>query len=89
MDTGTKLCQEISIDFFDVASGLKLRSQESSTSEGGETTVQNIDYKNYVEKDGIMMPEIISVPVGLPMNLEFKLVDAKVDGKVDATLFTK
>ena len=80
---------EISIDFFDVASGLKLRSQESSTSEGGETTVQNIDYKNYVEKDGIMMPEIISVPVGLPMNLEFKLVDAKVDGKVDATLFTK
>ncbi len=80
---------EISIDFFDAESGLKLRSQESSTSEGGETIVQNIDYKNYVDKGGIMMPEIISVPVGLPMNLEFKLVDAKVDGKIDATLFTK
>jgi zinc protease len=80
---------DISIDFFDVASGLKLRTQETSTSEDGETSVQNVDYKNYIDKGGIMMPEIISIPVGLPMNLEFKLVDAKVDGKVDASLFSK
>ena len=80
---------EISIDFFDAKSGLKLRTQTTSEGPDGKSVIQNIDYKNYVDKGGIMMPETISVPVGLPMNLEFKLTNAEVDGKVDNSLFNK
>ncbi len=83
-----KTGEETKVDFFDATTGLKLRTQMSETGPDGKDMVQNIDYLDYKLYDGLLLPELIAVPMG-PMNAELKLTKASVNKGVDRKVFDR
>ena len=82
-----RMGEEVSTEFFDVETGLKLRSQEMADAPDGSAMAQNTDYLSYVEKGGLMFPEKITVPLGPGMSLEFELKNVLFDQAVKDELF--
>ena len=64
-----------STEWYDIASGFKVRSMQTSTTEQGSVT-QTVDFSDYKEIDGIKYPTFISITGGpLPLKLELTSVD--------------
>lgn len=62
-------------EWYDIASGFKVRSMQTSTTEQGSVT-QTVDFSDYKEIDGIKYPTFISITGGpLPLKLELTSVD--------------
>jgi predicted Zn-dependent peptidase len=79
--------EEMSTEFFDIETGLKLRSQEMADAPDGSQVAQNTDYLNYVEKGGISFAEKIKVPLGPGMTMEFELKEVLFDQELDKQIF--
>lgn len=78
---------EVSNEFFDTETGLKLRSQESTSGPDGSPITQNTDYSNYQDKDGVKFVGSMSVPLGPGMSITFELKEVSLNEKVDSSLF--
>jgi predicted Zn-dependent peptidase len=66
-----------STEWYDVASGYKVRSSSTSTSEG-QTVTQTSEYSDYKDFSGIKYPGMISISGG-PMPLKLKLESVEVN----------
>jgi zinc protease len=64
-----------STEWYDIASGLKVRSSQTTVTEQGSVT-QTVDYLDYKEVNGIKYPTFIIISGGpLPLKLELTSVD--------------
>jgi len=64
-------------DYYDVKSGLKVKSTQTR-SQGAQTMVVTTLYKDYQEKEGIMFPMTISQSFG-PQSIDFKVSNIVVN----------
>ncbi len=72
-------------EYFDAATGLKVRSVETRKSPNGEI-MATIDYADYKETDGVKFPAIIKQNMG-QVQIELKLDSVKINKGVDDKLF--
>lgn len=82
-----RIGEEVTNDFFDTETGLKLRSQESAEGPDGSPITQNTDFLSYEDRGGIQLPTQVSVPLGPGMSITFELKEAVIDGSVENSLF--
>ncbi|MTI30579.1 M16 family metallopeptidase [Xanthovirga aplysinae] len=75
----------VSIHYFDVKSGLKVRQQSSVKTDQGEMTM-NTDLENYKEVGGIKFPYTIVIPMG-PQKVKAEVVDVKFNTGVSDEVF--
>ncbi len=72
-------------NYFDIKSGLKVRVTSFITTPQGEMA-QNIDFKDYSDESGVLIPHLVIIPMG-PMKLEAKVTSVEINGKVDEAIF--
>ncbi len=72
-------------NYFDIKSGLKVRVANYITTPQGEM-IQNIDYLDYADESGVLIPHTIIIPMG-PMKLEAKVTTVEINGKIDEAIF--
>lgn len=75
-----------SLEYFDFASGLKLRSTQYVQGPQGEVALST-DYKDYKEVDGILFPHLTIIPLGGGMKLEAKVGSIKINSGVADSVF--
>jgi len=68
---------KISFDYYSLATGLKIRSQQSQETPMGEITVIS-DYADYQNVDGVLFPHLLKQQMG-PQTLEMKVSKVKVN----------
>lgn len=73
-------------DFFDVASGLKVRTVASQQTQMGPMTV-TASYSDYRETNGIKIPYAIKQSVG-PQNIDLKVTAVEINGGISDDLFS-
>jgi hypothetical protein len=76
---------ETSYRYYDVDSGLLIRT-ESTTEAQGQSITSVIDFSNYKEVNGIMMPYTMKVTAG-PQSFVFDTTDVKINEGVTAEDF--
>lgn len=81
LPSGTK-----SLEYFDVESGLKVRSTQFVKGPQGEVAMSQ-DYKDYKEVDGILFPFTRILPLGGGMTLDAKVDSIKLNSGVPDTTF--
>ena len=69
-------------DYYAQESSLKIRTVSA---EQGQS--QTVDYSDYKEVDGIMIPHATKITGGMPMPLEMKMQSVKVNGEVADDMF--
>jgi predicted Zn-dependent peptidase len=69
---------ESSKNYYDVASGLKIKSISKGKGPGGQEITQERIYRDYKEVNGIKFPHTTSVPMG-GQNIELKVNTVKVN----------
>ena len=79
--TGTK-----STDYFDVESGLKIRTTTTVSTPQGES-IQTIEFHDYKAVDGIFFPHKILIPVGGGLKLTAEAQSIEVNKGVDDAVF--
>ncbi len=72
-------------NYYDTESGLKVRVANFIATPQGEVT-QNIDYLDYAEESGVLLPHTVVIPMG-PMKLEAKTIAVEVNEPIDETVF--
>ena len=75
-----------SLEYFDFASGLKLRSTSYMQGPQGEMAVST-NYKDYKEVDGILFPYLTIIPAGPGMNIEAMVESIKINSGVADSVF--
>ncbi|MEM6720836.1 MAG: insulinase family protein [Bacteroidota bacterium] len=65
-------------NYYDVASGLKVKKAETSKGPGGQETVQETTYSDYKEVDGVKFPHKMVAPAA-GQKLEFTTISVKVN----------
>ena len=75
-----------SVDYFDFASGLKLRSTQIVQGPQGEIALST-DFKDYKEVDGILFPHLTIIPLGGGMKLEASVTSIKINSGVADSVF--
>lgn len=65
-------------NYYDVASGLKVKKSEVAKGSGGQEVSQETSYSNYKEVDGIKFPYEMVVPMA-GQKIEFKTIDVRVN----------
>ncbi|MES2794416.1 MAG: pitrilysin family protein [Bacteroidota bacterium] len=73
------------VEYFDNATGLKIRSLETKKGPSGDTEI-TVDYSDYKETDGVKFPSVLKQNMG-PMVLEIKLESIKLNKGIDDKLF--
>ena len=76
----------IKTDFFDVASGLKVKTVASQQTQMGPMTV-NTSYSDYRETAGVKIPFVITQSVG-PQNLDLKVTSVELNSGIPDELFS-
>ena len=79
--SGTK-----STSYFSTKTGYKVREVRFTSTPQGEVA-QNIDFKDYAEESGIMMPHTVIIPLGGPMTMEAKVKSVEINKEIDDSLF--
>ena len=75
--------ETVSYRFYDVKTGYLLRTEETAEMQGMSMTTV-IDYSNYKEANGIMLPNTMKVATG-PQVLSFETTEVKInEGVTDA-----
>ncbi|MCB0495842.1 MAG: insulinase family protein [Cyclobacteriaceae bacterium] len=72
--------------YYDTKTGLKVREVNYVTTPQGEVA-QKVDYKDYGDESGILLPHTIIIPLGGPMTMEAKVISVEVNKPVDDGLF--
>jgi zinc protease len=75
-----------SLQYFDIESGLKVRSTQYVKGPQGEMAM-SVDYKDYTEVDGIMLPFTRILPLGGGMKLDAKVDSVKINAGIDDSVF--
>ncbi len=75
-----------SLEYFDVESGLKVRSTQFVKGPQGEVAMSQ-DYKDYQEVDGILFPFTRILPLGGGMTLDAKVDSIKLNSGVPDSTF--
>jgi predicted Zn-dependent peptidase len=74
-----------STEWYDIASGLKVQSSQTTVTEQGSIT-QTIDYTDYKEINGIKYPTFINITGG-PLPLKLELTSVEVNKGIDDANF--
>ncbi len=74
------------VHYYDVASGLKVRTSTKSKGPDGSDVVQNVDLSNYKEVSGIKFPHTSSMKMG-PMDIEINTTKVLIDSQVSSEDF--
>ncbi len=76
-----------STDYYDIKSGLKLRSiivQEAN----GQTITQTMDFGDYKPVGGVQYPHSLTISgAGMPMPLALKATSVKINSDIDQSVF--
>jgi zinc protease len=75
-----------SLEFFDVETGLKVRSTQYVKGPQGEVAMSQ-DFKDYKEVDGILFPFTRILPLGGGMTLDAKVDSIKINSGVEDSAF--
>lgn len=65
-------------NYYDVASGLKVKKAETSKGPGGQESVQETSYGDYKDVDGVKFPYKMVLPM-MGQKVEFSTVSAKIN----------
>ncbi|WP_420570751.1 M16 family metallopeptidase [Kordia sp.] len=65
-------------NYYDVASGLKVKKSETAKGPGGQEVVQETSYGDYKETDGVKFPHKMIAPAA-GQKIEFKTISVKVN----------
>jgi hypothetical protein len=65
-------------NYYDVASGLKVKKSETAKGPGGQEVVQDTSYGDYKEVDGIKFPYKMIAPAA-GQKIEFTTINVKVN----------
>jgi len=65
-------------NYYEVASGLKVKKSEVAKGPGGQEVTQETSYSNYKEVDGVKFPYEMVVPMA-GQKIEFKTIDVRVN----------
>ena len=76
---------ELSTEYYDVSTGLKIREESTQETPQGPMTVATI-VKEYKAFDGVKFPSAITQDLG-PQKLEMKLLEVKTNKEVSADIF--
>ncbi len=74
-----------STEWYDIATGLKVRSNQTTVSEQGSVT-QTVDYIDYKEVDGIKYPTFIIITGG-PLPLKLELTSVETNKGIEDSIF--
>ena len=81
------ICQYYeSIDYFDVESGLKVRTSTTISTPQGELT-QSVEFQDYKAVNGVFFPHKILIPVGGGLKLSAETQSIEVNKGVDDAVF--
>lgn len=73
-------------DFYDVATGLKIRSVQVRETEGKTITITN-NYDDYKEVDGVKFPHLNTLLGAMPMALKMEVSELKVNAGIEDAVF--
>ncbi len=75
-----------STEFYDMKTSLKIREIETMEAAGQKMT-QTVDFMDYKDVDGIMIPHKVKVSGAMPMPLQMEVKEVKINAGVDDALF--
>lgn len=73
--------------FFSADNNLLVRKAQTMETPQGQSMTMNTDFLDYKEMDGIMVPQVIKIPLGPGFNAEAKLDTYEINGEVSDELF--
>lgn len=73
--------------YFDKESKFIIRKSTSQKTPQGQTVSQNVDFGDYKEVEGVMIPHIMKLPLGPGIKAEAKMQNVEIDEDLDDALF--
>lgn len=77
----------VSTEYYDMKSSLKLRESSSETGPDGSSTTTTIDYADYKAVNGIMLPYTITFTGMAPFPLKAVVTDVQINAGLDDSVF--
>jgi predicted Zn-dependent peptidase len=73
--------------YFDRESKFIIRESTTQQTPQGQTVTQNVDYGDYQEVNGIMLPHMMKIPLGPGFKAEAKMQKVEIDVDLDDAIF--